>query len=74
MDTRPPSGANIINRTISTSTEPIENGYLITKSYSGEYRDKEGTHWFSYDDKFFSKTDPLQVRTDGKELADLFEE
>jgi len=82
-DRKPPKGAKIISQNVSTTSEPIENGWLVTKSYDGKYKlptDKEssdgcidcGASYFNYSQKWFSKTDPLTVTVNDKELADVF--
>lgn len=80
----PPKGATIIEQNISTSTEEIENGFLVTKSVDGRYtlksnkKDSDGEYddsrYFSYTKKWYSKTDPLTINIDNKSLADSFEE
>jgi hypothetical protein len=74
----PPKGAKILRQSVSTTTEPIENGFLVTKSYDGRYStssDKEGNdHYFSYSKKWFSKEDPLTITVNDEELADVFPE
>lgn len=71
----PPAGSKIINKTIRVETEQIENGWLITKNYDIEYQEKgsDGTRYAWYSKKWFSKTDPLQVKLNDKGLADEFE-
>jgi hypothetical protein len=71
---KPPPNAKITRRTVSTSTEPIENGFLIVKNFSGTYKDGKEDRWFDYSQKYFSKTDPMNVDLSGKELADAFED
>lgn len=75
---QPPKGAKIIEQTIRTETEEIENGFLITKSYSGRYKEKDSSDdygkWFDYNKKWFSKTDPLTITVNDASLADAFEE
>lgn len=72
----PPKGATIIERNVSTSTEEIENGFLITKSVDGRYKigKSDDSNWFNYSKKWYSKTDPLTVKIDDKSLADAFDE
>lgn len=74
----PPKGATIIEKTVNTSIEQIENGYLTTKTYSGRYTtdknaDGYGTY-FDYSKKWYSKEDPLLITVNDKDLADAFED
>ena len=57
------------NIEIRVSVEEIENGFIIVKNK--EWRDpKDG---YKYETKkWFSDTDPLEIKTDGKTLADIF--
>lgn len=77
-ENKPPKGATILESNITTSTEQIENGFLITKSYSGRYTTKGDSdsygHYFSYDKKWYSKTDPLTVTLNDKTLSDAFDD
>lgn len=72
----PPKGAIILEKNTSTSTEEIENGFLITKSVDGRYKTKKDgdSNWFNYSKKWYSKTDPLTIDIDDKSLADAFDE
>lgn len=77
-DRRPPEGAKIIEQTIRTETEEIENGWLITKSYDGRYQLKDSKddygNYFNYSKKWYSKEDPLEITVKDKSLADAFDE
>jgi len=70
---KPPKGAIIIEKNITTSTEEIENGFIITKSVDGRYKMKEGgpSEWFNYSKKTYSEEDPFILKSD-KSLADDF--
>jgi len=75
---RPPKGSIIIEQTIRTETEEIENGWLIVKSWDGRYKTKDSEDdygsWFNYSKKWFSKDDPLTVTLNDKALSDAFED
>lgn len=73
---KPPKGAKIIRQTISTTTEQIENGWLTTKNYDGSYKlnDKDGSEYFYYTEKWYSKEDPVVVTVKDQELADVFDD
>lgn len=75
-DSKPPEGSTITQKSVSTSTEEIENGYLITKSVDGRYKTKGSTdsNYFHYNQKWYSKTDPLTIKVDDKSLADAFDD
>lgn len=67
-----PKGAKIIDKTVRTETEEIENGYLISKNFDITY-EKDGNRGYSYyTKKWFSKTDPLEIKLTDKSLADEF--
>lgn len=74
----PPEGAKITRQNVSTSTEQIENGWLITKNFDGKYtikgeKDDYG-HYYNYSKKWYSKDDPLTVTLNDKTLSDAFNE
>lgn len=76
---KPPAGAILKEQSIRTETEEIENGWLVTKSYSGYYwRNKEEQKgdsygsYFNYCKKWFSKEDPLTIEVNDKSLAEAF--
>lgn len=57
---KPPAGAEIISKSVTTSTEQITNGWLVTKSYSVDYKDKtkDYTQYAYWDEKTYFKDDP----------------
>lgn len=72
----PPKGATITNKTITTTTEQIENGFLVCKNYDISWTmGKNGNSGYSYySKKWYTKTDPLEVKLTDKSLADAFDE
>lgn len=70
-----PKGAIIINSTVTTETEQIENGWLITKRYDVSYKMTKDGHsdYAYYNKKWFSKDDPLTINVKDKSLAEAFE-
>lgn len=74
----PPAGATILNQQVRTETEEIENGWLVTKHFSGEYAEKGSTdkygRYFSYDKKWYSQEDPLTITVNDEALADAFKD
>ena len=48
----------------------IKNGFIITKETSGE--DTKG-HYQYNSEEFYSETNPLEIKTEDKSLAELFE-
>ena len=67
-----PKGATIVSKTVSTSTEKIENGYLLIKSYDVTYkRDKDNNGYAYYSEKTYSKEDPMKKM---KSIADAFKD
>jgi hypothetical protein len=76
-DNRPPAGAKIVEKSVRTETEEIENGYLTTKSYSGRYITKGSSdtygNYYNYSKKWYTKEDPLTITINDKSLAEAFE-
>ena len=73
QNTKLPKGAEIVNKRVTIEVEEIENGFLISKDYSIEYRAKESQHtdYLYYCKKMYSDTNPFD-ETKNKELVDLF--
>lgn len=73
-----PKDAEIVNSSITTETEEIENGWLITKRYDITYRmksNKDGHNEYAYyNKKWFSKEDPLKIDLKDKSLSEAFED
>ena len=67
-----PEGAEILKKDINIRVEKIENGYIITKNIEYKYQVEDRTDWAYVDKKYFSKTDPMQIKLNGKSLADDF--
>lgn len=74
-----PKGARISNKEVRYETEEIENGFLISKCVSIDYRYDDGERKDCYGSsyytkKWYSKTNPLTIKVEGdKALADAFE-
>ena len=67
------TGAKILHKSVNTSTEQIENGYLITKSYDIKYQDAKGQSDYAYyTKKWYSKEDPLEIKIKDSALAEAF--
>lgn len=76
---KPPAGAIITEESIRTKSEEIENGYLVTKNFSGRYKikgekDSDYGHYYDYDMKWYSKEDPLTITVNDSSLAEAFKE
>lgn len=77
---RLPKGAKILNKSERVEVEEIENGFILSKNCEIKYEYASGTDqevrtdWLYYTRKWFSKTDPLQVKLDNKSLAESFED
>ena len=73
-----PEGAEIISKETTIDTEEIENGYLITKRTERRWKPKGSKDdWGNYHTevrKWYSKTDPLTIKTKDESLADAFED
>lgn len=70
-----PAGSEILSRSTSVDIEEIENGFIINKRTEVKYMapKKEYSDYCSYTKKWYSKTNPLTINSDDKELADLFD-
>jgi IS1 family transposase len=70
-----PEGATIISKTVRTETEEIENGWLISKNFDITYKTKGATSndYAYYTKKWYSKTDPLDIKLTDKSLADEYD-
>lgn len=74
-DKRPPKGAKILNKTIRTEVEEIDNGWLTSKNFDVTWEDDKGERQYSYySDKHFSAQDPVKLVFNDKALADSFQE
>lgn len=61
------SGDNKVEKRINV--EAIENGFLICKTTEGRVKGD----WKYETKKWFSATNPLEINTEDKSLADLFD-
>lgn len=74
-----PKGAIVLKNDVSIAVEEIENGFLICKNYDIKYQlpNKDGgssyPDYLYYTKKYYSEENPLEIRTDDKSLADLFD-
>lgn len=77
---RMPKGAKILSKSTRVEVEEIENGFLLTKCYDIKYEYTSGTEketrtdYLYFSKKWYSKTDPLEIKLDEKSLADEFSE
>lgn len=71
----PPAGSKIVDETVRIETEEIENGWLISKVFDGRYKEKgsDDTQYYYYTKKWYSKTDPLEIKLADSSLADEFD-
>ena len=73
-DRLPPKGATIKEKNVSTTVDEIENGFIVSKNYSGRYStDKESDMYFDYSKKWFAKENPLTINMADVDLAEEFE-
>jgi len=72
-----PKGAKIVDKTVRTEIEEVENGWLISKNYDVTYEKpgKEGGREYAYfTKKWYSKEDPLEIKLNNESLSDAFGE
>jgi hypothetical protein len=56
-----PDMHKILSKSVNTTIEEIENGYLIVKRYEMRYQSKDGeSNWFEYCTKTYSEENPIQ--------------
>jgi hypothetical protein len=67
-----PEGAEVLKKDTNIRVEKIENGYIISKNTEFKYQLDDRTDWAYVEKKYFSKTDPLQIKLNGKDLAKDF--
>lgn len=71
-----PKGATILKRDTRVEVEEIENGFLIVKNEDIKYTmkpDNPSDYNYAYiTKKYYSKTDPVVLKTKDKSLADVF--
>jgi len=69
-----PKGAKIIDKTVRTEIEEVENGWLINKNYDITYEQGKERGYAYYSKKWYSKEDPLEIKLKDESLADVFED
>lgn len=70
-----PAGAKVISTETRVSVREISNGFIVCKDTETKYqmKDKEYSDWMNNKVEVYSKVDPLEIKIDGKSLADSFE-
>ena len=69
-----PKGAKIVDKTVRTEIEEVENGWLISKNYDITYEQGKERGYAYYSKKWYSKEDPLEIKLKDESLADVFED
>jgi len=67
-----PKGAEILKKDTTVRVEKIENGFIISKNTEIRYKIKDRTDYAYVDKKYFSETDPMEIKLNGKSLSDDF--
>jgi len=57
------------NITKKILVEEIENGFLVTISKYGDVKTKTGNRWINEERKYYSETNPLDVKVDATQMA-----
>ena len=70
-----PIGAKVVKTEVRVSVREIQNGFIVCKDTEIQYqmKGKDYTDWMNQKVEVYSKTDPLEIKIDGKSLADSFE-
>lgn len=70
-----PKGAKVLKTETRVSVREIQNGFIVCKDTEIQYQipGKEYSDWMNNKVEVYSKTDPLEIKIDGKSLADSFE-
>lgn len=71
-----PAGAIVISKEVTITVKEIENGFIISKRTEYRYtKNKNGDSygdWLTVEKEWYSATDPIEVTTKDKSLADVF--
>lgn len=69
-----PEGAKVLKKDYNIRVQEIENGYIIEKSYNIEYMSGDNKEYGYHCKKWYSKTNPLELKLnkEAKYLADEF--
>jgi hypothetical protein len=70
-----PQGAKVLSVETRVSVREISNGFIVCKDTETKYqmKGKEYHDWMNHKVEVYSKTDPLEIKINGKSLADSFE-
>ena len=70
-----PKGAKVLGTETRVSVREISNGFIVSRNTETKYQlpGKDYTDWINNKVEVYSKTDPLEIKIDGKSLADSFE-
>jgi hypothetical protein len=70
-----PEGAKVLGTEVRVSVREISNGFIVTKDTETKYqaKNKDYTDWMNDKVEVYSKTDPLEIKIDGKDLASSFD-
>jgi len=70
-----PSDATIIRKESTITVREIENGFVVSKNFDISYKLKGSDHneYMYYTKEWFSPTNPVEIKSKDKQLADLFE-
>ena len=76
-DKKLPEGAKIIEKNLRIDVEEIENGFLVSKEYSIEYKLRDNIQHMWFTKKIYSKDNPLEgvdldIDVEEESLADKF--
>jgi hypothetical protein len=70
-----PTGAKVLGTETRVSVREISNGFVVSKHVETRYQapGKDYSDWIDDTVEIYSKVDPLEIKIDGKNLADSFE-
>lgn len=67
-----PKGAKVIKKTVNTTVEEIENGFIVIKNFDIKYSLGKNSDYLYYNKKVYSETNPIEIKED-KMLAEYFD-
>lgn len=70
-----PAGAKVLGTETRVSVREISNGFIVCKDIETKYQvpGKDYHDWINDKIEIYSKTDPLEIKINGKDLAADFE-
>lgn len=66
-----PTGATVVEKTVRLRVEEIENGFILCKNSDITYEDIQGERHYMYiEKKWFSKENPMSINIEDEEVEE----